>query len=209
MLFFSLTMRRNLCKECSITCRGTKERSSAPDKDDSFVSLVSSRPAHRPICLSCLVLSLWSTLSQALDETTLFQERPHQKKNTAHRLQHGPGQESGSGQSRRRGWPSLAPYPRETEHAENVLDFSGSTLVQCTNHDEGCDTDASLQVPTHAAKKERALQVTKRRAIQFYPHENDTFCSSRRRKGEITNRSRGMMSGKSENHPGKRRNKKT
>ena len=36
---------------------------------------------------------------------------------------------------------------------QNVLDISGSTLVQCTNHDEGCTTDASLQVPTHAAKK--------------------------------------------------------
>ena len=89
MLFF-LTMRRNMCErltqpdvpECSITCRGTMEWSSVTDKDDSFVSLVSSSPANRPICLSCLVLSLWSTLSQAPDETTLFQERPHQKKHS-------------------------------------------------------------------------------------------------------------------------------
>ena len=36
---------------------------------------------------------------------------------------------------------------------KHVLDMSGSTLVQCTNHDEGCATDASLQVATHAAKR--------------------------------------------------------
>ena len=100
------------------------------------------------LCLSRLTLSLCSTVSQTPDET--YSKNVHTKKKTQ---QHGPGQEPGSGQRRRRGWPSLAPYPRETEHAENVLDISGSTLVQCTNHDEGCATDASLQVPPHAAKK--------------------------------------------------------
>ena len=118
------------------------EWSSVPDKDDSFVSLVSSRPANRPICLSCLVLSLWSTLSQALDETTLFQESPHQKK-TEHA-------DTSTALDR-----SQAADKEEDEAgpASHVLDMSGTTLVQCTNHDEGCATDASLQVATHAAKK--------------------------------------------------------
>ena len=44
---------------------------------------------------------------------------------------------------------------------QNVMDISGSTLVQRTNHDEGCATDASLQVPTHAAKKKSSASDKK------------------------------------------------
>ena len=55
---------------------------------------------------------------------------------------------------------------------KDVLDISGSTLVQRTNHDEGCNRRFASGSNARR-KKKRALQVTKRRAIQFYQHEND------------------------------------
>ena len=153
-------MRRNMCKrrtqpdvpdvpECSTTCRGTMEWSSVPDKGDTFMSLVSSRPGHRPICLSCLVLSLWSTVSQTLDETTLFnhtKKTQHADTSTAldkSQAAHKEEDEAGPASHRTR---------EKLNMRQHVLDFSGSTLVQCTNHDEDA-TNASLQVPTRAEKK--------------------------------------------------------
>ena len=147
------------------------------------MSLVSSRPAHRPICLSCLVLSLWSTFSETLDKTLKrpFSTTSTHKKKTKHadtstaldRSQAADKEEGEAGPASHRTSENL-------NMRQNVLDMSGFTLIQCTHQDEGCATDASLQVPTHAAAGSNRSRVSTPRI---------TFCSSRRRKGEITNRS--------------------
>ena len=77
----------------------------------------------------------------------------HTKKNTARGLQHGPRQEPGRDKEEDEAGPAPHRTREKLNMRKHVLDMSGFTLVQCTNHDEGCATDASLQVATHAAKK--------------------------------------------------------
>ena len=133
------------------------------------MSLVSSCPRHRFACHVSSCRFVLQFHKRQMKRPTPRMSTP--KKNTAPGLQHGPGQEPGSRQ-RRRGWPSLAPYPREAEHAAKmfwIYRAPRSSNAQTTMK----DAQQTLRFRFQRTPQKKALRVTRRRAIQFYSHEND------------------------------------
>ena len=92
-------------------------------------------------------------LLETLDETTLFQESSDHKKKHAEtstdldRSQAADKEEDKAG-------PASHRTREKLNMRQNVLDISGSTLVRCTNHDEGCNRRFASSSNARRKKKE-------------------------------------------------------